>query len=208
MISLPANCFAALLPFQTCDRSFQNRLVGHQFALLSRPHRRLTKCVASWLGTISVPLAYLDGFDSDFAQGPFLDLRICCWFVHLGAYFSVAELAVQTRQIFHLSYLLHKATTTKKTSQDQIFRNNWLQSNTSALTRRVGAFGATFRLLWWPKNVRSHLMGFSGRCCIIFESSKQVTWTTSRRPQNPAEDTTVQHFILQLLFRWTALLHM
>lgn len=72
--------------------------------------RGKTKCVASWQGAISVPLAYLDGFDLDFAQVHFLDLQKCCWLVHLEAHFSVAALVIQTRQIFHLSSLLNEAT--------------------------------------------------------------------------------------------------
>lgn len=57
-----------------------------------------------------IPLAYLDGFDLDFAQVHFLDLQKCCWLVHLEAYFSEAGLGVQTHQIFHLFFLLNEAT--------------------------------------------------------------------------------------------------
>lgn len=67
-------------------------------------------CVASWQGTISIPLAYLDGFDLDFAQVRYLDLQKCCWLHHLEADFSVAELVVQTRQKFHLPSLLNEGT--------------------------------------------------------------------------------------------------
>lgn len=70
----------------------------------------LHHCVASWQGTMSIPLAYLDGFGLDFALVRFLDLQKCCWLAHLEAYFSVAELVVQTRQKFHLSSLLNEGT--------------------------------------------------------------------------------------------------
>lgn len=70
----------------------------------------LHHCVASRRGTISIPLAYLDGFDLDFAQVHFLGLQKCCWLSHLEAYSSVAELVVQTRQKFHLSSLLNEGT--------------------------------------------------------------------------------------------------
>lgn len=171
---------------------------------LTCPDGRLAKCVAGWQGASSIPLAYLDGFDLDFAQVHFLDLQKCCWSVHLEAHFSAAELVAQTRQICHSPSLLNETTEIPALCSG-MKTWVWLQSNPctsnnlmqrAVLTWRVGAFGYTFRLLWCPKNIRGHLVGFSRRCCIIFISPKQVTWTTSRRPQNPAEDTKVWHHFI------------
>lgn len=55
-----------------------------------------------------LPLAYLGGFDLDFGQVHFLQPRICCWLVHLEAWFSVVELEVQVLQIFRSSSHLYE----------------------------------------------------------------------------------------------------
>lgn len=67
-----------------------------------------------------IPLAYSGGFDLDFGQVHFLQPRICCWLVHLEAWFAEAELKVQVLQICHLFSHLYKALPRQMSSHSTI----------------------------------------------------------------------------------------
>lgn len=52
-------------------------------------------------------------------------------------------------------------------------------------TWRVGAFGASFRLLWRGENRWGHLVWPAGSTAVILADAKNVAAASSRRSQNP-----------------------